>query len=110
MADARTEGLNPCAPAGNLKLELFSIPIYDNANTAINASGMSAGDIADALAVVTALQNIGNSAPVPVSAEGHVSTIGACVGTLQITYEDASSVPDYCSTYAVTITITVTPT
>ena len=110
MADARTGGPNPCTPAGNLKIELYSIPIYDNANTAINASGMSAEDIADALAVVTALQVIGNSAPVPVSPEGHVSTIGACVGTLQITYEDTSSVPDYCSTYAVTITITVTPT
>jgi hypothetical protein len=111
MADARTGNVaNQCSPAGNLKIEIFSVPIYDDANAAINASSMSAQDKTDALDVVIALMNIGNTAPVPVSPTGHVSTIGACVGTLQITYEDVSSVPDFCSTYAVNITITVTPT
>ena len=103
LAYSRTDD-GGCSPAGNVRLQLFSNDIYNQANDAINASGMSAEDKTDALAVVTALGNHGAAAPVPVGV--YNVTIGSFDGSSQITLEDIPPEAGYCATYTVDITIT----
>ena len=105
LAYSRTDD-GECSPAGNVRLQLFNNDIYNQANDAINASGMSAGNKADALAVVTALGNYGATAPVPVGS--YNVTIGSFDGSSQITFEDIIPEIGYCATYMVDITITQT--
>lgn len=105
LAYSRTDD-GECSPAGNVRLQLFNNDIYNQANDAINASGMSAGNKADALAVVTALGNYGATAPVPVGS--YNVTIGSFDGSSQITFEDIIPEIEYCATYMVDITITQT--
>lgn len=100
-AYSRTDA-GTCSPAGDVKLQLYDIDIFNQAADDINGSALSDQAKIDANSVLALILNKSLEAPVPVGYYQFSS--GGAGGDIQITFEDIAASP-YCNTYQVVINI-----